>query len=76
MFGELKREFFSNNKSNSSPCNLDCDPSLGLINLSPKNILLVDMVMVEGVAIDVFSYSCFMKSCAISLISLEGLVAT
>jgi hypothetical protein len=48
MFGQLKGDNSFNNKSNFSPCNLDCDPSLNPISLSPRNILLVNMVMVKG----------------------------
>jgi hypothetical protein len=54
MFRKRKGENFSNNKSNSTPCNLDYNPSLGPMILDPKNVLLIDMAMANGVEVGDF----------------------
>jgi lipopolysaccharide biosynthesis regulator YciM len=71
MFQKIKGENSSNNKSNSTPCNLDYNPLSGPIILDPRNALLVDMAMVEGVLVGDFLYSCLMTSYAICLFYWE-----
>jgi hypothetical protein len=73
MFQKLKGEISFNNKSNSTPCNLDYSPSLGPIILDSINALLVDMAMLEGVVAGDFLYYCLMRSYAICLFYYKGL---
>jgi hypothetical protein len=49
MFRRHKGENSSNNKSNSTPYNLNCNPSSGPMILDPWNVLLKDMAMEKGV---------------------------
>jgi hypothetical protein len=76
MFQKIKRENSSNNKSNSTPCNLDYNPSSGPIILDPRNALLVDMAMAESVVVGDFLYSYLMRSYAICLFYWEGPTTT
>jgi hypothetical protein len=76
MFQKIKRENSSNNKSNSTPCDLDYNPSSRPIILDPRNALLVDMAMVESVVVNDFLYSCLMRSYAICLFYWEGPTTT
>jgi hypothetical protein len=76
MFQKFKGENSFNNKSNSIPCNSDYNPSSRPIILNPRNALLVDTAMVEGVVVGDFLYSCLIKSYAICLFYWEGPTTT